>query len=45
MTQDKKAKAGSLTFILARGIGQAFVADGVEAAAVTEFLLAEGAAP
>jgi 3-dehydroquinate synthase len=45
MTQDKKAKAGCLTFILARGIGQAFVADKVEPAAVTRFLLAEGAAP
>ena len=43
MTQDKKAKAGALTFILARGIGQAFVADGVDASAVTEFLLTEGA--
>jgi 3-dehydroquinate synthase len=45
MTQDKKAKAGALTFILARGIGAAFVADGVEPGAVTEFLLAEGATP
>jgi 3-dehydroquinate synthase len=45
LTQDKKAKAGRLTLILARGIGGAFVADAVDPAAVTEFLLAEGAQP
>jgi 3-dehydroquinate synthase len=43
MGQDKKAEAGQLTFILARGIGQAFVAKGVDSAAVRAFLLAEGA--
>ncbi|HXV00527.1 MAG TPA: 3-dehydroquinate synthase [Caulobacteraceae bacterium] len=45
MGHDKKARAGSLTFILARGIGEAFVAEGIEAAAVNAFLLAEGARP
>ncbi len=43
MVQDKKAKAGRLTFILVRGIGQAFVAEGVESEAVIRFLMAEGA--
>ena len=45
MIQDKKAKGGRLTFILARGIGRAFVAEGIETPAVREFLLAEGAQP
>jgi 3-dehydroquinate synthase len=45
MAQDKKAEAGALTFILARGIGDAFVAKGVEAGAVRDFLVAEGASP
>jgi 3-dehydroquinate synthase len=45
MAQDKKAKAGRLTFILVRGIGRAFVADGVDSEAVTAFLLTEGAGP
>jgi 3-dehydroquinate synthase len=45
MSQDKKAKAGRLTFILVRGIGQAFVAEGVDGAAVTRFLVSEGAQP
>jgi 3-dehydroquinate synthase len=44
MVQDKKAEAGKLTFILARGIGQAFVAKDVDAARVREFLIEEGAA-
>jgi 3-dehydroquinate synthase len=44
MGQDKKAKGGALTFILARGIGQAFVAEGVQSHAVAEFLVTEGAA-
>jgi len=43
MAQDKKAKGGALSFILARGLGQAFVSHGVEAGAVRDFLLAEGA--
>jgi 3-dehydroquinate synthase len=44
MAQDKKAQDGRLTFILARGLGQAFVAGDVDAAAVTDFLKQEGAA-
>ncbi|HEY9218309.1 MAG TPA: 3-dehydroquinate synthase [Phenylobacterium sp.] len=43
MAQDKKAEGGRLTFILARGIGEAFVAKDVDAAQVREFLLSEGA--
>jgi 3-dehydroquinate synthase len=43
MAQDKKAAAGRLTFILAKGLGQAFVAKDVDEAAVRDFLLAEGA--
>lgn len=43
MAQDKKAEAGKLTFILARGLGDAFVAKDVDAEAVTLFLIAEGA--
>ena len=34
MAQDKKAEAGKLTLILARGIGAAFVAKDVDPAAV-----------
>jgi 3-dehydroquinate synthase len=45
MAQDKKAEGGALTFILARAIGEAFVAKGVPAAAARDFLLSEGAAP
>ncbi len=41
MVQDKKVKNGALTFILARGIGQSFVANGVPADDVHEFLKAE----
>jgi 3-dehydroquinate synthase len=41
MAQDKKVKDGALTFILARGIGQSFVARNVPADAVRSFLLAE----
>ncbi|HEX2816996.1 MAG TPA: 3-dehydroquinate synthase [Phenylobacterium sp.] len=43
MAQDKKAEGGKLTFILARGLGDAFVARDVDAAAVTAFLKLEGA--
>ena len=43
MAQDKKAEAGALTFILARGLGDAFVAKGVDAAAARSFLIGEGA--
>jgi 3-dehydroquinate synthase len=38
MTQDKKVKRGRLTFILLRGIGQAFVSQDVEPAQVRDFL-------
>jgi 3-dehydroquinate synthase len=41
MAQDKKVKAGSLTFILARGIGQSFIAPGIEAEKVRAFLTGE----
>jgi 3-dehydroquinate synthase len=43
MAQDKKAEGGRLTFILARALGEAFVAKDVDAAAVTRFLIDEGA--
>ncbi|WP_304171577.1 3-dehydroquinate synthase [Phenylobacterium aquaticum] len=43
MGQDKKAEGGRLTFILARALGDAFVAKNVDAAAVTAFLQTEGA--
>jgi 3-dehydroquinate synthase len=36
--QDKKVKRGRLTFILVRGIGQAFVANDVDPAEVRQFL-------
>jgi 3-dehydroquinate synthase len=38
MALDKKVKRGRLTFILLRAIGEAFIADDVEAGAVREFL-------
>ena len=41
MTQDKKVKRGALTFILARGIGQSFIAPGVPAEEVRAFVEAE----
>ncbi|MBX3476027.1 MAG: 3-dehydroquinate synthase [Brevundimonas sp.] len=44
MAGDKKAEGGRLTLILAHGIGRAFVARAVDAAAVRAFLIAEGAA-
>jgi 3-dehydroquinate synthase len=43
MAQDKKAEGGALTFILARAIGEAFVAKGVAAADVRDFLTLGGA--
>lgn len=43
MAGDKKAEGGALTLILARGIGQAFVAKGVDGAKVRAFLIEEGA--
>ena len=41
MAQDKKVKAGALTFILARGIGQSFVAPGIAVDSVRAFLESE----
>lgn len=38
IAQDKKVKRGSLTFILVRGIGQAFIENGVDPAQVRAFL-------
>jgi 3-dehydroquinate synthase len=43
MRQDKKAQAGGLTFVLARAIGEAFIARDVDAAALRAFLISEGA--
>jgi 3-dehydroquinate synthase len=43
MAQDKKAEGGRLTFILARGLGDAFLARDVDAEAVRAFLVSEGA--
>jgi 3-dehydroquinate synthetase len=36
--QDKKVRRGTLTFILVRGIGQAFIENNVDAAEVGSFL-------
>ena len=44
MAQDKKAEGGRLTFILARAIGEAFVAKDVAAEKVRNFLVRDGAA-
>jgi 3-dehydroquinate synthase len=44
MAGDKKAEAGGVTLILARGIGQAFTQKYADAAPVLEFLREEGAA-
>ncbi|MEJ0074197.1 MAG: 3-dehydroquinate synthase [Alphaproteobacteria bacterium] len=38
IAQDKKVKRGKLTFILSRGIGQAFIANDVDPAQVRQFL-------
>jgi 3-dehydroquinate synthetase len=38
IAQDKKVKRGALTFILVRGIGQAFIEHNVDAAEVRAFL-------
>ena len=43
MGQDKKAEGGRLTFILARALGDAFVAKDVDAGSVLAFLKQEGA--
>lgn len=41
MAQDKKVKAGALTFILARGIGESFIAPGIAVDDVRAFLTDE----
>jgi len=41
MAQDKKVRRGKLTFILARGIGEAFIASDVPEARVREILAGE----
>ena len=38
MGQDKKVRAGEITFILAHGIGEAFVARGIDLAVVRSVL-------
>jgi 3-dehydroquinate synthase len=45
MANDKKTRAGALTFILVREIGEAFVANNVDPLAVANFLIDEGALP
>ncbi|MFC3076660.1 3-dehydroquinate synthase [Phenylobacterium terrae] len=45
MGQDKKAEGGRLTFILARRLGEAFVAKDVDPGPLRDFLLSEGASP
>ncbi|MFN3513173.1 MAG: 3-dehydroquinate synthase [Phenylobacterium sp.] len=45
MAQDKKAEGGKLTFVLARGLGETFVAKDVNPETVRRFLIAEGALP
>ncbi len=44
MALDKKTQGGVLTLVLARGLGDAVVARGVDPDAVAAFLMAEGAA-
>jgi shikimate kinase/3-dehydroquinate synthase len=41
MAQDKKVERGVLTFILARGIGDCFIAKTISTAKVKEFLQAD----
>ena len=41
MRQDKKVERGKLTFILARGIGESFIAKDVSEADALAFLQAE----
>jgi 3-dehydroquinate synthase len=45
IAQDKKVRRGKLTFILARGIGQAFIASDIDAAEVRAFLVEKLAQP
>ena len=41
MRQDKKVERGRLTFILARGIGESFIARDLQETSVLEFLKRE----
>jgi 3-dehydroquinate synthetase len=41
MRQDKKASAGRLTFILVRGIGEAFVSRDVDETPLVDFVAGE----
>ena len=43
MAQDKKVRRGKLTFIVARGVGEAFITNDVPEARVREFLAGEAA--
>jgi 3-dehydroquinate synthase len=43
MGHDKKAEGGTLTFVLASGIGHAFVAKKVDRASICDFLILDGA--
>ena len=45
MGQDKKARGGALTFVLVRGIGEAFVARDVDPRPLRDFLIDQGALP
>jgi 3-dehydroquinate synthase len=45
MAHDKKAIGGALSFVLARGIGEAFVRKGVAREPLRDFLIGVGAAP
>ena len=45
MAQDKKSHGGALNLVLARRIGEAFVAKDIDPARLEAFLVAEGAAP
>ena len=45
MGQDKKVRAGRLTLILVRGIGQAFITRDVTSATVLDFLSRQIARP
>ena len=43
--QDKKVKAGKMRFILARALGDTYIAEDVSAEALHPFLIAQGARP
>ena len=45
MGHDKKAEGGTLTFVLAHHIGQAFIAKQVDRQSILDFLILDGAAP